>query len=382
MPLVPSYRKRGKGWEVTYDVPRVEGRRRQRTKAGFRTRREAQDWYELNAPEARRQPVTGSVTLADYAVRWLEAKRPPVVRPSTWRSYRAVLDNRIIPQLGELRLDRLTEDTLLAWQTRLLERYRPSTVIVSRGVLSEILDDAHQRHILPANPLQRVRAPAAQPPSFTVWEEPDIIRFIEVNEGSPGALLFLLALFTGLRRGELLALTWADVDMTRGTLSVVNNDTVDVEGKRTTGPPKTRTSRRTITLPSTVLRWLREHRRQQNETRLMAGPAWVETNLVFTRWNGVSPHPSTALAWLRNAVEAAGLPDMTFRGLRHTMATWELVIGEHPKVVQERLGHSSITMTLDTYSHVSEGMQRQAAERLENVLQAARGQDVGKRSSS
>ena len=171
-----------------------------------------------------------------------------------------------------------------------------------------------------------------------------------------------MAATTGLRRGELAGLRWRDVDFPAGRI-VVAQQRAKGGGSVTADPTKTRRSRRLISLDERTLDIRREHRRRQVELRLMAGPAFQDHDLVFCLADGRPLHPDRLTQMFRDRSRASGLPYLTLHGLRHSHATQMLRAGVHPKVVQERLGHSSIAITLDTYSHAIPAMQEDAAQR-------------------
>jgi integrase len=180
--------------------------------------------------------------------------------------------------------------------------------------------------------------------------------------------LYILALTTGLRRGELLGLKWSDADIERATLSV-NRSMDTMYGPPVEKAPKRSSSRRTVALMPEAVAALRMHRKRQAEERLAAGPAWTERDLIFPTRVG-TPMSGTNLLKrsLRPLLSKAGLPPVTFHELRHTFATFHLASRERPKVIQEILGDSSIKTTMDTYSHVIPGMQEDAARRLSGLL--------------
>ncbi|MGA8017179.1 MAG: site-specific integrase [Candidatus Dormiibacterota bacterium] len=181
----------------------------------------------------------------------------------------------------------------------------------------------------------------------------------------------LTALYTGLRLSELRGLRWRDVDLTAARLSIQQTLQRRRDGSLAVHEPKTHRSRRGVSLPAAVVEAVREHRRCQLEARLLAGNAWEDPDLVFTDALG-RPLSETRLRHaFHRLLREAGLPRIRLHDLRHTMATLMLAQGEHPKVVSERLGHSTVSITLDTYSHVLPGLQAAAAERLAAALGAA-----------
>jgi integrase len=192
-------------------------------------------------------------------------------------------------------------------------------------------------------------------------------RFIREVRGDRLYAAWLAAATTGLRRGEVLGLMWTDVDFDKGRLSV-RRARVSSGGVVVLSEPKTRRSRRVVALDQTTTAALREHRTRQLEERLAWGAAWVDTGFVFTREDGTPLHPESLSKMFQWRVRRAGLPRIRFHDLRHTHATLALQAGVHPKVVSERLGHSSIRITLDTYSHAIPAMQEEAAERIAALI--------------
>jgi len=198
--------------------------------------------------------------------------------------------------------------------------------------------------------------------------------FLEAAKDHPNRALFILALATGMRRGELLGLKWRDINFAIGTLQIhriLTRVPTKVPGKGfVEAEPKTEKSRRNIILAPFALDVLKQHRARQLEAKLKAGPKWEEHDYVFC--TSVSTHLNPdrdVLFQLKKVLKQAGLPDIRFHDLRHSAATLLLSMGVHPKVVQEILGHSQITMTLDVYSHVLPTMQQEAMDKLNDALQ-------------
>jgi integrase len=171
-----------------------------------------------------------------------------------------------------------------------------------------------------------------------------------------------------MRRGELLVLRWQDVDKKRGALAVRRTLTRDKDDHWQMGEPKTAAGRRSIALPASCVAALKRHQRQQTERMMKHRDIWQMTDLVFDRGDGAALHPNLPYEALQRLAPDLKLPTIRFHDLRHTAATLALADGIHPKIVSERLGHSSIKMTLDRYSHVTMDMQREAADRLDATL--------------
>ncbi len=193
-------------------------------------------------------------------------------------------------------------------------------------------------------------------------------KLLEAARGSRLDVLMILALTTGMRRGELLALRWDDIDFKQGLVSVHRTMTRVGGYGYVEGEPKTRSSRRRIVLPGVALEALQVHRIQQEQIRVNVGEKWQDKGLVFCDGYGGFFSPDMVLRRFDKLLDEAGLPHMRFHDLRHSAATILLVAGVHPKVVQERLGHSTIAMTLDVYSHVLPSMQQEAAGKIDDLF--------------
>jgi len=187
-------------------------------------------------------------------------------------------------------------------------------------------------------------------------------------EGDEQEALWRLALLTGMRRGEILGLCWADVDLERGSLAVRRTLIREEGGKWAYGTPKTAKGRRQIALPPSGVDSLRRHRVRQLEHRLALGEIYQENDIVFANGIGEPLHPNTLTWRYKRLIAHAGVQAIRFHDLRHTSASLMLQNGEHPKVVQERLGHANIAITLDLYSHLTNDMQRDAAQRLDTLI--------------
>jgi integrase len=303
-------------------------------------------------------------TVAQFLAQWLEGQRH-ALRPRTWEGYESVIRTRLVPELGRLRLDGLTPAHLAAAYDRLLGRgLSPKSVLNTHRLLHRALSDAVRWGMLVRNPCDLVDPPRAQRPAVRALDAEEVARLLAACTGDDLGPLVTVAVLTGLRQGELLGLTWDDIDLERGELRVMRA----VQRVRGRGlvvvPPKTASSRRLVPLPPQAVAALREQRRRQAEARLKAGPAWADGNWVFTTALGLPYHPSDVAHRFQRLLEHAGLPRLRFHDLRHTTASLLLGEGVHPKVVASLLGHSTIQITLDTYSHVTPGLARQAAEAL------------------
>ena len=204
---------------------------------------------------------------------------------------------------------------------------------------------------------------------MAIWSDVQARAFLVAVADDELYAMWVLFLTTGLRRGEIAALRWEDVDLERATMAVVRNRVSAGRGKAVSvHQPKTRGGRRNVALDATSIEVLRLHRTAQREERLRLGPAWMDSGYVFCGIDGAALHPDTITGTFRTIVTDLDLPRIRLHDLRHTSATLALKAGVHPKVVSERLGHATVGITLDLYSHVLDSMQAEAAEQIGDVI--------------
>jgi integrase len=237
-----------------------------------------------------------------------------------------------------------------------------------RVVLREALGHAVKREQLARNPADATTPPRPQRKTIEMWDVDTINGFLDAASDSPYRGYYDLAVLTGMRGSELCGLKWENVDLTAGKLMVVST-LQRIYGKGLLeGQPKTAKSRRSLALSARALAGLKRIRRQQAEQKLAAGSAWKGTGFVFTQPDGKPIDPDALTHDFQDIVRKAELPHLTLHGLRHAHATLLLTRGIHPKVVSERLGHSTISITMGTYSHVLPGLQEEAAQVLDARL--------------
>ena len=181
-------------------------------------------------------------------------------------------------------------------------------------------------------------------------------------------VIILLTIFTGLRRGEVLGLEWQDIDFKNSSLTVRQASQYVSAIGIYTKDPKTETSNRMISIPESIIKLLKEYKRKQLEARLRLGDKWIETNRLFVQWNGSPMHPDTITKWFRQFLEDKNLPYITFHGLRHTHATLLISQGLDVRTVSNRLGHAQTSTTLNIYAHAFAKMDREASDKLDNLL--------------
>lgn len=331
----------------------------------------------LEAMHAHRSGILldpATETVKQYLERWLRDSVKNSVRPQTYASYSSNVKNHIVPSLGQVLLRQLTPAHVQALYTKKLEEgLSPRSVQYVHAILHRALEQAVKWGLVPRNVTEAADKPKVQRKAMQVLTAEQARRFLQVAQEDRLYALYVLAVTTGMRQGEIVGLTWEHVNLEAGRIHVVQQLQRLPKQSPILVPPKTGKSRRVIVLSSIAVAALKKHRAQQAQERLFLGEGWQNSwNLVFTdEFGRPIDRDRVSRSSFKRLLRKADLPDIRFHDLRHTAATLLLEAGEHPKVVQEMLGHSSITLTLDTYSHVLPSMQKEAAARMQNILTAA-----------
>ena len=315
-----------------------------------------------------------ALTLGAYLAEWLAHVRTRV-RPTTYEGYEALIRRHIAPHLGAvllrdlrpLHLQRLYSALLSPEQGRALSA---GTVLNAHLVATQALSQAVRWELISASPAAGAQPPRPRRPERAGIDASLAATILAAAEGSPIECAVALAISTGMRRGEILALCWSEVDMAAPSLRVRRSLQPTSSGL-VFAEPKTRRSRRTIALPRLVLPYLERQKADQEARRASCGKAWSDLDLVIDRGDGHPTNPDSFSSAWRGLVRKAGLPHVRFHDLRHAHATLMLLQGVHPKVVSERLGHASVGITLDTYSHVLPSMQVGAAAAVDEIFGTA-----------
>ena len=296
------------------------------------------------------------ITVQQFVDTWLETVKPSVT-DSTWTRYEALLRLHALPFIGRLRLGRLGPFHLeQLYAGRIKAGLSPTTVLQLHRILHHALRDAVRWSLVPRNVSELVTAPRRASHEFRVLSPDQAQAFLQAVKGNRLEALYVLAITTGMRQGELFGLRWTDVNLRAGSLHL-------------TRQLKTRSSRRQVLLPRVAVEALTTHYERQDQERRLVGTAWEDNGLAFPNQVGRPINPSNFLPRdFYPLLQRAGLPRMRFHDLRHSAATLLLELGIHPKVVSEMLGHSQIGITLDLYSHVTATMQRDAVEAFDELL--------------
>ncbi len=307
----------------------------------------------------------GQLTVGAFLTDWLAHKR---VRPSTRRGYETWVHQHLVPALGRIRLEKLQPQDIDAMvHAKLAAGLAPRTVHHMRAVLRAALAQAVRYELVPRNVATHSNAVSVPDNEMCVFSPDEARAFLEAVSGDRLEALYGVVLALGLRQGEALGLRWEDVDLEARRLVVVNA-LQRVDGKLVLVSPKTRRSRRTIELPDSAVSALRAHKVRQVEERLLAGGRWRDTGHVLTTTVGTPLDGTSVTKAFQRLLVRAGLPRLRFHDLRHSCATLLLVQGVPARVVMEILGHSSIALTMNTYSHVMPSLKREAADAMDRVF--------------
>jgi integrase len=340
-----------------------------RKKAYCKTKQEAirKKNEMLREAEQGTLPTGPNQKLKDYLPDWLENVQREKLRPNSYIKYKKMI-RHIVEELGEIYLTKLTPEQVKRFYTKKLQAGVASkTVHDIHGVLHVALDNAVNWGYIPRNVCDLIDAPRAvsrQGTPLTVEQAKLLLEKIKTHRLE---VLITMAIVTGMRRGELLALRWSCVDLNRGLVLVLRTvDNIDEFGY-IEDEPKTKSSKRTVYLPPFLIEMLKKHRKDQEALKQRVNQ-WEEKNLVFPDLHGGYLNPSYMLQMFKGILEDAGLPPMHFHDLRHSAATILLSMGVNVKVIQDLLGHSNVSITLNTYSHLIPSMQQGAAIMMNDVF--------------
>lgn len=334
------------------------------------------------------------LTFSKFTEKWLNEYAAVQLEQTTVDIYKILLSVHILPVIGHLKLARIQPVHLNSMYNDMLYTrkdgkeggYSPTTIKRVHALISSILSTAVRWNILLENPCERVQPPkqtrsADNIKYFTLEQSEAFLGALEhdYNAGTirlQHVLFFQMALFCGLRRGELIALTWEDINMEKGIVSVTKSTSI-VNGKPYTKAPKNKSSNRAVSLPASVLQLAKQYRKEQIKYRLSIGSQWDGDNYIFIQWNGRQMYPSTPYSTFKDIINRYNsrtedssqfLPDIPLHGLRHTSATLLISQNIDIRTVSGRLGHAQTSTTMNIYSHALQKMDEKAADALEDLF--------------
>lgn len=375
-------RRRGAGWEARVTYHDMSGKQRTlsatcRTKSEARAKRD-----EFRALRASGQNLgSGRESLKHYLGRWIDRREERGgLSPATLAGYRGSIDRYIVPHIGGLELRKITPEHVELWLDRLgdLKHYRtgdalsPQTRHNAFRVLHKALEDALRKREIASNPchlVEPLRLKRGSVNSLSAQEVKTLLEALKTKGPDSLYIAALIAVSTGLRRGEVLALRWQDIDLERSE-ATISRQIIPVKGGTVERTPKSEASRAVIPLPAATVAALKARKTRQTERRLEAGSMWQDGGFIVDNGFGASISPSYLTHSFSKAAKAAGL-SVTFHGLRHTFTSLHHGAGTPLKVLQELVRHSTPGLLLNRYAHTESGAHEAAAERLGNVLKEA-----------
>jgi integrase len=338
-------------WIAEITLP--DGRKK---KKRSKDRQVVSDWLfaQRKAISDYNQPLDDKTTFNEFADKFLEEVAKHTLKEKTYITYESYLRLHVRPDLGRMKLASIQSQHIQRLYTKKLgSGLSKKTVHHIHGTLRRVLNKAVKRGLIQRNPCDGVTPPRIDKQVPSVWTIEEAKTFLSAVSDHRWYGIYLIALTTGARRGEILGMEWQNINWIKGTITI-NKTIVEIKGKATITSPKTKLSSRTIVLPSLVLDLLKENRKSS---------VWI-----FPSERGNPLSPRNLLRHFYSVLEKLDVPKIRFHDLRHTAATILLQKDVHPKKVQELLGHSSITLTLDTYSHIIPGVDNQVAEEMDAVF--------------
>jgi len=387
------FQRRDGRWVSLIDLGYRDGKRYRKSIYG-ETRKEVQKELTraLRAQELGLPPESGLLTVGDLLTRWLAEQEPPATKPKTYAAYEYQTRMHLIPAFGKRPLVKLQPQEIREFMRSKAEAgLAPKSIRHFRATLRAALNVAMKDGFVARNVAALVKPPRIEKPLLHVFDREEALCFLSLVKGNRLEAVFTVALSLGLREGEILGLRWQDVDLEAGTLQVSYAlQRIKRPGKEKSRleliAPKTDRSRRIIRLPQVAVSALHVHRARQEQERQVCGSRWRETGMVFTTSIGTMLDQRNMLRAFYAIMSTPDpndpepdpmkkrklLPRLRFHDLRHSAATLLLAQGVHPRYIMELLGHSSISLTMNTYGHILDEMKRETARQTDALFSPPR----------
>ena len=308
-------------------------------------------------------------SVAEYLRRWLVECGKPNLTQRSYERYNGIIEKHLIPAIGKVRLSDLRPEHIQQHYANLIGKgLAARTVRYDHIVLHGALRMAVRWQLVPRNVAYAVKPPKPRDSEMLTWGPDEVAIFLSAARATPYYALFYTALYTGARRSELLGLSWRHVDLLYSQINIERGLHWTKDKGYIFTQTKSSKSKRTIALSPSLVLVLKKHKEKQESVRLLLGRPLTEDDLVFAHEDGAPLFPNTvSRAWTLLA-EKVGIKVIRFHDARHSHASILLRQGAHPRIVQERLGHSTIATTLDVYSHVTPGLQEAVAARFDEAM--------------
>jgi integrase len=372
-------RKRGNKWSYTVDIgkdPR-SGKRKQKTQSGFKTKKEAQAALAelVNNVEKGHYVEPTKKKFKDFTLDYLEQVYRNRVKKSSYETAQNILITHVVPWFGNVDLNDIDQFLVHEfYNEKIQEGYSSSYIQKMHEMVRMILRVAYKWEVLQKDIASMIEAPRLIKKEMGVWTIKQVNEFLKFAKHSRYHPVYFIAAYTGMRKGEILGLMWDDIDFEEKTLTINKTLYKTTRDGFLLQEPKTANSIRTIYIDDDIIRVLKKQKVKQNLEKLKFGGVYKEHNMVFAQETGEYVNPGGVNGLFTRFIEQSGLPRIRFHDLRHTHATILLQMGVNPKIVAERLGHSSVQITLDTYSHVLPSMKKDLSEQFSKAMKS--GQNV------
>ncbi|ABB16028.1 site-specific integrase [Carboxydothermus hydrogenoformans] len=363
-------RKRGNYYSVVLYLGKDEnGKKKYKWIGGFKTKKEAEKVLAemINKVETNNFIFPEKITLKEFLNYWLENYVRPNLSPTTAYGYEAIINLHIIPFFKNIELQKVRPIDIQQYYNSKRDELSGKTLLQHHRILHKAFDFAMKLQLIPNNPIDFVDSPKAKKYKAKILDLKEIKTLLNALKDTDLEVPINLALSLGLRRGELLALKWEDVNWEEGTIQIRRN-LVRAGTKLILKEPKSETSIRTLKLSKTLLTMLKNHRKKQIELKLMLGNEYKDTGFICCKNNGEMINPSTFSHQFSDFLKKHGLPDIRLHDLRHTNATLMLKSNIPAKIASSRLGHSTVAITLDLYSHVLTDMDEEVANKIDDII--------------
>jgi integrase len=367
-------RKRGTKWAYTVDIgkdPRT-GKRKQKSQSGFKTKKEAQAALAelVNGVEKGNYVEPTKKKFKEFALDYLENTYINRVKRSSYESSYNVAVTHVIPFFGDIDINNIDQFLVHElYSLKLKEGYAPSYIQRMHEMVRLLLRVAFKWEILHKDISSMLEPPRVPKKEMKVWTIKQVNDFLKWTKHSRYHPIYFLAAWTGMRKGEILGLSWDDINFDEKTISI-KKTLYRVKGEALLHEPKTKNSIRTIYMDDDIIRVLKMQKVKQNLERLRYGGVYKEHNMVFAQETGDYVNSQGVNGLFTRYINQSGLPRIRFHDLRHTHATILLSMGVNPKIVAERLGHSSVQITLDVYSHVMPSMKKDLSEQFSKAMKS------------
>lgn len=365
-------RKRGTKWSYTVDIgkdPRT-GKRKQKTQSGFKTKKEAQAALAelVNDVEKGNYIEPIKKRFKEFAMNYIETIYKNRVKKSSYETAYNLIITHIIPFFGDVDINDIDQFLVHEFYSlKLEEKYSSYYIQRMHELVRMLLRVAYKWEVLHKDIASLLEPPRIKKKEMKVWTIKQVNDFLKFTKHSRYHPVYFLAAYTGMRKGEIVGLTWDDIDFEEKTINI-NKTLYKARDEYLLQEPKTKGSVRTIYIDDDIIRVLKKQKVKQNLERLRYGGVYKEHNMVFAQETGEFVNTQGVNGLFTRFINQMGLPRIRFHDLRHTHATILLQMGVNPKIVAERLGHSTVQITLDTYSHVLPSMKKDLTEQFASTM--------------